>query len=380
MGSRDIRCGSVAHAAALAVMLVACGDDAEAGMRDAAAIDSGTLAIDSSAPATRLPDNTAGKACDEDSDCGSGTCAAEIIGAAAGGALLPAPSGYCSAHCNTAVDCGAGGLCQDELADLDVSDSQCYAACTDDDDCREGYVCGGLPVLARTCRPAPHADQLEDHVAGDMCSADADCPGGACSMLRPGIAGIGELVLPGGYCTGNCLEDQHCGEGGVCSPPLNGAAGSCYQSCGTDADCTREGYRCRPIGGGRRGCNPAPDPLPDDAAGKACSDDDDCGGGQGSCASQLPGPGFAGVLEPVTAPGGYCSASCIEHVDCGAAGHCVREGRRGGRCFMACTAESDCREGYTCEARGTQDGAAGEGSATSNQVCVPARAEEPDAG
>jgi hypothetical protein len=357
-------------------MLAACDNDDGGALRDGAVIDSGPidsgpLAMDSSAPAGPLPDHTAGKACDDDSDCGPGTCAAEIIGEAAGGMLLPAPSGYCTAHCNTQVDCGAGGLCQDELADLDVTDSQCYAACLRDEECREGYVCGGLSVLAPSCRPAPRADQLEDDVAGDMCSGDDDCPGGVCSTLRPGIAGIGELALPGGYCTGNCLEDAHCGEGGVCSPPRNGAAGSCYQRCTADADCTRDGYRCRPIGGSLRGCNPAPDPLPDDAAGMACSEDDECGGVEGSCASQLPGPGPTGVLNPVGAPGGYCSGSCIEQADCGAAGFCVRDGRRSGRCFRACAGESDCRQGYSCGARGAQDGTA---------VCTPTADEDADAG
>ena len=133
------------------------------------------------------------------------------------------------------------------------------------------------------------------------------------------------MPLPGGYCSGRCLEAADCGEGGACVLPLGGlgaGAGTCYLGCSSDDDCDRDGYRCRDLGG-MRGCSPAADPLPDDTVGKACSADADCGGNMGSCAMQLPGPGLQGILMPVVAPDGYCSQSCMEASDCGTGGACV---------------------------------------------------------
>ena len=153
-------------------------------------------------------------------------------------------------------------------------------------------------TIPDTCRPKPDTDQLGDNVAGKPCMAAADCNGGSCLTVRGGFMGMGgTTMLPGGYCTGNCTEDSHCGEGGVCSPPLlEGLTGSCFEVCVGDGDCNRIGYRCLEIGPNLRGCDLFPDPLPDNQAGKACSSDADCGGVMDTCDTALPAPG----LSPVT--------------------------------------------------------------------------------
>jgi hypothetical protein len=176
-------------------------------------------------------------------------------------------------------------------------------------------------------------------------------------------------VLPGGYCSGDCLNDGHCGAGGVCRS-TGGGAGTCFQSCASDADCTRDGYRCREVATGVMGCNPAPDPLPDNTAGKACTADADCGGAMGTCVSELPTPN--GGMAP--AMGGYCSTGCEIDADCGAGGLCVNT-LNGARCFKPCTAATattDCRAGYVCGERG--------GGMMPDLVCTPVVPDEGDAG
>jgi hypothetical protein len=276
----------------------------------------------------------------------------------------------------TNTECGAGGACIGAI--MGIAEGTCLATCTDETSCREGYLCGGgLMVLGvtipDTCRPKPETDQLEDDVAGAMCEEDADCAGGSCLLERPAIGGA--VALPGGYCTGACLEDEHCGGGGLCVESLLGGAGSCYAACGDDSDCERDGYRCRPLLTGDRGCNPAADPLPDDTAGDACASDADCGGGMGTCASELPVAGVAGLLgQSRAAPGGYCSQSCLEEIDCGAGGVCV-----GGTCFAPCTEEAACRDGYLCEERATGQNDPDAGM-VSIGVCAPEMLADDDAG
>ena len=350
----------------LTMALGACGDD-EDGNSDAtpkagtgsAGRDGGTTNAGrggSAAPINPLPADTAGKECSDNGDCGPGTCAMMVQGL--DGMQAMAPGGYCMGACATDADCGSGGSCVQAGFGM-MGMGLCYKDCMADTDCREGYVCGPMTM---TCRPAPHTDQLGDDVAGDECSADGDCAGGTCLTMR------GMTALPDGYCSGACREDSHCGAGGVCRPPQGGGVvGSCYATCTDDGDCTRDGYRCRNIGGDLMGCNPAPDPLPSNTAGKACAADGDCGGAMGSCATMLP----AAAGGTLAALDGYCSISCQIDDDCGTGGACVMT-LMGARCFKACTTMSDCREGYICGERG--------GMQMPDLVCTPEVPEEPDAG
>lgn len=381
----------LACACLMLVWLGACGDDdgesstPDAGSRAGSGGSAGSSSnpLDSGMNTVRLPDDTAGKACTNTTDCGGGMCATQISGTGILPMALPAPDGYCTANCMTNADCGAGGVC---ILDVNANlGSRCYASCSGDDDCRDGYICGGVMIpgaggfVPNSCRPAPATDQLEDGVVGDACSAVDDCPGGQCLTMR-GIMGFGGFALPAGYCSGDCLEDAHCGAGGVCvQPPLVGGAGSCYLGCDSDDDCERDGYRCREIETGVRGCNPFADPLPDNRAGAACSGDADCGGGAETCVTELPAAGFG--ADPLPAPGGYCSLSCVENSDCGAGGVCIRS-FFGGTCFKRCTGAGDCRDGYACEARNSLGmmNAPADAGASGTMVCSPTPSTEADAG
>jgi hypothetical protein len=360
----------------------ACGDDDAGDKKDAGPDASlapdagpstgGTMATGGIVP---LGAGIAGKACTSTADCGGAMCATQITGATL--LAAPAPEGYCTGVCNADSDCGTGGACVGAIQNL--VQGQCFARCGTDDDCREAYLCTASVMIAgitipSTCRPKPETDQLEDGVAGTMCSADDDCGGGTCLTMAVSLFGQGD-PLPGGYCSGQCLEDSHCGSGGVCAPaPIQGLAGGCYSECADDADCTRDGYRCRPVGTDLRGCDAFPDSLPDDVAGKACSDDDDCGGGAATCTTALPSEGVGGALGQTTpAPDGYCSQRCTEgEDDCGAGGVCVSTALGAGSCYAPCETTADCRDGYSCEERGGVGLIVGDaGPPPPTLVCVP---------
>ena len=375
------RTGWIAGGAGLLLVIAAagCGDDDDSGnsARDGggdAAMHGGSGG--SSSSGVTLPDGTTGKPCTANDDCGGGTCAMQL-GGGLGGQAMMAPGGYCTLMCSDNMQCGSGGACIGGLGAMGgPATGQCMSQCLNDDDCRDGYVCGGgFSVggisIPNTCSPKPHTDQLDDGVAGAMCGSDNDCKGGKCLTSRPGFLGNGGTMLPGGYCSGDCLKDADCGGGGVCLLPAFGmGAGSCYESCTSDSDCTRDGYRCRMLGNNVRGCDPAADPLPDGTAGKACAADADCGGAMGSCATELPGEGFAAFFQRWPAEGGYCSLSCMEDSDCGAGGVCLGFGA--GTCFATCTTMTDCRDGYTCSDRGAMMGMNGGGMGRDGGMAMPA--------
>jgi hypothetical protein len=172
-----------------------------------------------------------------------------------------APGGYCSGTCTDDAQCGAGGVCAGAFAAASLAGS-CMKACQTDTDCaRAGYECvaglelpdggvpgvGELPPQPNTCQPKPATVNLDDGVVGKACSSDADCGDGTCATTIGGVFNFGGTPTPGGYCTGACTEDAHCGAGGECVNliPFGNMAGSCYRACG--ASCDREGYACGPV-------------------------------------------------------------------------------------------------------------------------------------
>jgi hypothetical protein len=87
-----------------------------------------------------LPDNTTGKPCAGDPDCGGGadTCASMLpFGSFPANELVPAPGGYCTQECSLDSECGAGAQCINRGA----QGGMCLAICTTMDDCRDGYSC-----------------------------------------------------------------------------------------------------------------------------------------------------------------------------------------------------------------------------------------------
>jgi hypothetical protein len=295
-----------------------------------------------SAPAPALADRHAGSACAGDADCPGGGCAPPEDASGAG---------FCTRSCEASYECGADGVCSGSQ-----DAKQCFAACREQSQCRDGFVCsgevqGGRLTLPGACRPKRQADDLDDGVAGRACASDADCAGGYC-----GVENLLGTSYPGNYCTARCYEDEHCGRGGVCLwTRISSDPGYCLQGCGSDADCTRDDYGCWELSDGSRtlhACYPRMRPLPARSAGSACSSDAECGAAHASCAKSLPFYGSFTTNDVREAPGGYCTQRCALDVECGAGAQCINHGTTGGLCFSSCAPDKPCREGYACYPHG----------------------------
>lgn len=335
------------------IIVSACGSDDKNSSGGAAGMSNPTNPI-------IFTDNTSGKACTANADCGNGECRKEFAGIQLlGQAAQVAPGGYCTFKCNLSADCGAGGVC------VGTPESLCLASCTAASDCRDGYRCvdsDGQAISASgssgTCRIAPETDSLTGKVVGNACTTNDNCGGGTCSASMLG------QQYPEGYCTGRCLEDSECGQQALCVAGFPGAAGTCFRSCSTDSECGREGYRCRGDDSAKV-CLPGAEPLPNGVVGNSCSADADCGGAAMSCATSI-----TTLNGSLTLPGGYCSTGCVEDIDCGSGGSCVGLGAftvgLSPGCYKVCSGATDCRTGYQCGTVGQAANAADQPT-----VCTP---------
>lgn len=313
---------------ALALPAAGCGEQApEKTLPDAAATAPGDAL---------LSDGVVGRTCETSDDvCGPfGRCARELTGGAAFSRYvdpLPAPLGYCSAECSKHEECGSDGVCFGR--GLLSTGGECRRACARDQDCEADQECAhlnvsrhnDLPLLPSTCQPKPETDQLPAGQAGRACDERTPCEAGFCAEATH---------AQGGFCSGRCTEDAHCGEGGVCVRGAYGSAGICRERCEVSSDCQNRaaGWGCA-----QGICERRPPPLPDGVVGKACgpeSEANDCG--PGTCRTF----GFSGERYP----GGYCVARCREDADCGAEGVCINRLT----CLRKCAGPDDCRPEYEC--------------------------------
>jgi hypothetical protein len=338
-------------AGTLAVLWLAsagCGDG-QRGERDGPEGDGQAQDPDDVQPGALLADGVAGRSCQAQGDScwPNGHCASALTGGALFAPLvdpLSTDDGYCTAECSSDAQCGAESLCFGR--GLLGKGGECRRSCEGDDDCRSGQECAkpgsteglgaelGLgTILPNTCQPLPQPDQLSDRTSGKPCRVDADCGEGRCADAEH---------ERGGYCTGTCISDAHCGAGGRCEAGLYGSRGSCREVCEVDSDCQNDqnGWGCDKAGL----CVREPDPVPAGIIGTPCSKDAMCG--QGSCRTI----GYAGERYP----DGYCVSSCDEDADCGADALCVNRLT----CLKKCSSNDGCRPEYECrehpQAAGTQ--------------------------
>lgn len=187
---------------------------------------------------------------------------------------VPLPNGYCSStpSCSSDAQCGTGGRCfqplidvteetldtiASTLPDVDVHSFATYGACldpcTDNTECREGYVCA-TPIA---------------------------------SLLG---------LVPGArletYCVGHDDESGcgHCGPNSTCT------ASAAPATCACDAGYVPDGNACVP---GSSPCNPSPC-----MNGGTCSD----ASGTASCSCPM---GFTGALCETAIVDGCASAPCV---------------------------------------------------------------------
>ncbi len=252
-----------------------------------------------------------GEPCTVDQDCDTGYCLSE--------SEKGWHDGYCSSPCSSDSDCGDGNIC----GFMNSSGTGiCLERCENNAGCRiNGYVCT-IPEgrVENACVPGGTGKGL----IADHCQTSADCDGGP-----KGLCLREEMGFPGGYCTHTCGFQGPCPSGTTCAFDAQ-ERGICVGLCSEDEDCN-EGYRCRDIGGGRKGCWPGGD------TGDPCNGHADCN--SGVCLSQ----------DRHGWPGGYCTDLCDSDQDCADGDLCLPWGPNGqGICVKGCDSDTDCREGYVC--------------------------------
>lgn len=249
---------------------------------------------------------TTGFACDDDEDCGTGTCLtsdSDPFGSIEGG---PA-GGYCSAGCADNDECEPGALC------LPLpGGGRCFLRCSTD----EETPCHGRGTL--TCNVSSGAI---NGFCQPLCNSDADCGERICAAFPDGLCIDPVPCASDADCeTGTCDEDRQ-----ICFPAA---------PCALDSDC-----------GGARICNTETGtcarPL-SVAAGGLCAVDADCPGD---------------VCLP-TATAGFCSAECAlgTPIGCelyGTGSFCLLRAApppsTAGLCVGLCNVPADCATpGFRC--------------------------------
>ncbi|MCC6747335.1 MAG: hypothetical protein IT371_06730 [Deltaproteobacteria bacterium] len=199
------------------------------------------------------------------------------------------------------------------------SDEQCGGP---KDDCLVSE--GGLPFCARAC------------------DAQEPCPPGYACKGPGGVAATrGQCVPQSGRCdrTGeSCGADRPCtGPESLCA--TMGGAARCTRACASAADCPQGFKACLPDDGGRKVCQPLPDPS-SASCGVRASDD-----GLGAACATAGCPSSASVCAPAGNRLGvaFCTRGCDSDLACGPEAFCAPLPPLGGthcvpyRC--ACAAE-----------------------------------------
>ncbi len=223
-----------------------------------------------------------GKACNTDTECGSGysVCQQPVALPSGGTAWV---GGYCQENCvagSTANTCPAGSLC----VEMGAQD-RCLKPCRPGGgDCREGYTCAPLPegnvcippcysdqdcnsasstaFTCRTCDRVCVENKSTGRSVGDPCSTSTDCgPGQICFFINNNPQGIctqtcntAQCACPLGSSCKNVGPDHVCMKdcsAGTCASPLQcnpvGQTYSCTPACRTNSDCPT-GFACDKTG------------------------------------------------------------------------------------------------------------------------------------
>jgi hypothetical protein len=222
---------------------------------------------------------------------------------------LCTPKRIIGSPCSNDAECGTGLCVSSNAVDLESemsAPSFCGKACCTDDECGSGNVCLVPGNGARVCVPA-EVTARGSQLPGERCARDEDCTSGVCSSFRcmtvcarnadcngqlciydePFVCGSAQGTLPLGSA---CYVLANLCESGLCIDS------TCSVPCGSDADCTVEGYRCDfPTDSdlfdfsilGRQAVCIAGAPI--EGTPSMCCRDDDCGNGQKCRAVQKEG-------------------------------------------------------------------------------------------
>jgi hypothetical protein len=321
--------------AALALLLVACGDgkttdhDSGPDPDGGADVDGGGPDIDGGGPDDEICDNEVDDDGDEDVDCNDSDCdedpacePTQVVGGSCAEAVIAAdPStqeGTLDGHANV-----SDGACQTEVGGGGGFD----------------YVYSVTPAIDGVLRLSLTADAdlgiFVQSTCGDAGSelgcADAFGGGGQEELSVPVSAGVPVFVFVGGYTGANAGPFTLTIASEVVEPET-----ICDNFVDEDedglVDCA-DPTACQtlPV------CEPG-----DGATGTACTAHTDC-------AATGDDP-FCLVEQTYGAPGGYCSQWCtLGGDDCGGDGVCADIGQSVGICYDGCTVGGDdCAAGYQC--------------------------------
>lgn len=189
--------------------------------------------------------------------------------------------GYCSGNCaGQDRACPSGGCLR-----LEDGKSYCVSHCTQNADCRDGYVCATtveacLPDcrLGWSCGSTLSCDAhtgtcelpgVPPGPVGAPCTWNVDCASGVCT---PETSTSGPTHWTGGSCTQECTPTVPCPAGSVCIP-FEPSGAYCVGACDSTMEC-RSGYVCALD---VRGC------LPDCRLGWSCGSSLLCDAMTGLC-------------------------------------------------------------------------------------------------
>ena len=233
----------------------------------------------------RLPRQTVGQWCFEDSQCEDGlicdaqqeTCVARLAPEAACVLDVQCLSGHCSPEtqrcagfeglgdsCDTDAECGAGAWCNPLLAtalcSASTADEEVVEACSSAGELTCGEEGGTCPKSGRCEARADRGEPCREHAAcmvSDFCDSRENPP---ICVPRPGL----QEDCSGG---GLCVAGAHCVTERTCEP-LAGEGEPCAaaSSCAEGLYCHESWAVCLPLGRD----------LP---AGKTCRANEECGSG-----------------------------------------------------------------------------------------------------
>ncbi|MGE0546279.1 MAG: hypothetical protein AB7R00_04430 [Kofleriaceae bacterium] len=294
-----------------------------------------------------------GAECGAGQSCVGGACVPDVCATDS-----PCAAGdSCTMICVPTRDRCEGVECPDGKTCVD---GQCYAGCFPPSPCLAMDCADGEYCAFGTCKPlvpcsAECGAGFQCHIAcnapnpcdGISCAANEFCLQGQC-IVNPcyGVECPDTQVCNAGACVATCNCPGGCGSDGecvlntcLCAPDCTGKACGEDDGCGGECDvaCPEGGqYDCRDGGGGEYACQCVPS-----CVGKQCGADDGCGHEcNGSCPT-----GDACVIE---GPGSYtcqCNPTCANNSseNCGDPNSC-------GTGF--CDVEDCADSGETCDPSG----------------------------
>lgn len=154
---------------------------------------------------------------------------------------------FCTATCGEPDDCPSVDGRRAVCTSIGDSPALCWASCSADRDCAEGFECEGSLCVPALDDPEPGPDggsDPETRADYEPCVLDADCDSGRCESIT---FEWDDRTTTDSICTRSCDASPDCettagGLEGLCAA-FRARPFVCYESCVDDASCA-PGFRC----------------------------------------------------------------------------------------------------------------------------------------